>query len=425
MTARAVPGAAVPAPRAAQDEVRDGARAPLRLGHLIDSLVTGGAERLVVSFAETVAARPEIDLTVFVLRDADTPFRRELEALGTSVVALPGRSLADPRRFAALVLALRRRRIEVLHAHLASATILGAAAARLLGVPFAASVHNVRPSTRRVRSARQRLLNAALRAERTTRIAVGEKVAEAVAPDAGGRPFLVIPNAVPPSAIWAGGGRDAIRREVGLAPGDVGLLALGGIIGQKGYVDLVDAFARVAAAHPRATLLIVGAPTWRELSEALGRQVAEAGLEDRVRFLGLRGDVARLLHAADLFVSASHWEGAPVSLLEAMANGLAPVVTDVGDNALTLAGTGAPVVAPHDPAALARAIGALVADEGRRARVAAAARRRADEEYGTERWVDRLGALYREMAAGRSRAGTGSAGSAGSAGAAGSAGTAR
>ena len=52
-----------------------------------------------------------------------------------------------------------------------------------------------------------------------------------------------------------------------------------------------------------------------------------------LQFLGLRRDIPALLAAADVFISASHWEGAPVSLLEAMANGLPCVMTDAGDNA--------------------------------------------------------------------------------------------
>ena len=366
----------------------------LRLGCLIDSLVTGGAERLVVSFAEAVADRPEIGLTVFVLSDADTPFRREIEALGVRLVTLPGRSLVDPGRFARLVGALRRHRIEVLHAHLASATILGAAASAVQGSRFVVTVHNVRPSTRRVRALRGRLLRAALRANRTTRIAVGQKVAEATADEAGGKPFVIVPNAVPPSAVWTGGDRRAARRDLGLEDDDVGLIAVGLIIGQKGYADLIDAFGRIAARHPAAKLRIVGADGWPELKAELHRRVRDADLGGRVAFLGLRGDVLRLLAASDLFVSASHWEGAPVSLIEAMANGLPCLVTDVGDNARTLDGTGAAVVPPHDPEAFARALDALLSDDALRERVSAAVRRRAEGEFGTDLWVDRLLAIY-------------------------------
>jgi len=89
--------------------------APLRLGYVIDTLVTGGAERLVVTFAETVRTRPEVDLTLFVLSDRETPFRERLEKLGVRIVTLPGRNLVDPGRFIRLVNALRRHRIEYVH----------------------------------------------------------------------------------------------------------------------------------------------------------------------------------------------------------------------------------------------------------------------------------------------------------------------
>ena len=72
-----------------------------------------------------------------------------------------------------------------------------------------------------------------------------------------------------------------------------------------------------------------------------------------MHFLGLRRDIPDILAASDIFVSASAWEGAPVSLLEAMANGLPPVVTDVGENRRVLQDTGARLVPPRDPAALA------------------------------------------------------------------------
>ena len=377
------------------------AAAPMRLAYVIDSLVTGGAERLVVTFAEAVAAQDDIDLTVFVMADGDTPFRREIEGFGIRVVALPGRSLVDPLRFARLVGALRRHRIEVVHAHLTTSTVLGAAAAAVLRLPFAASVHNVRASTPRVRAVRRRLLGAALRSARTTRIAVGWKVAEATAAAAGGKPFLVIPNAVPASAVWTGGGREAIRAELDLDGDALALLAVGFIIGQKGYGDLIDAFAAVADRHPRAVLLIVGAVGWPDLKADLDARVARAGLEGRVRFLGLRSDVARLIHAADLFVSASHWEGAPVSLLEAMAGGLPCLVTDVGDNARTLEGTGIPTVPPEAPDRFAAELDALLSDPERRARIAGTARERIEAEYGTDLWIDRLRDTYRAMMDGR------------------------
>lgn len=369
-------------------------RPALRVGCLIDSLVTGGAERLAVTFAEAALQRPEIDLTLFSLSDAETPFRSELEALGTPIVTLPGRSLVDPARFLTLMRALRQHRTEILHAHLTSSTVLGAAAAALLRIPFVTTVHNVRPSTRGDGGWRKRLFAAALRSNRTTRIAVGEMVAEAARDTAGGKPFLVVPNAVSPGSVWAQGGREEIRRELGLAEDETALIAVGLIIGQKGYPDLIEAFARIAGEFPKTALLIVGAAGWPELKAELETQIAGHGLQERVRFLGLRRDVPRLLAGADIFISASHWEGAPVSLLEAMANGLPCVVTDVGDNRRTLAGAGAPVLPAGEPQALAEATMDIIRNPELRAEISASMRARVADEFGVDLWVDRLIGIY-------------------------------
>jgi len=63
---------------------------PLRLAWLIDSLVTGGAEKLLVTFAEEAMRRPDVRLTVVALSDKPGPFRAELEALGVDLVVAPG-----------------------------------------------------------------------------------------------------------------------------------------------------------------------------------------------------------------------------------------------------------------------------------------------------------------------------------------------
>ena len=370
-----------------------GAPGPLRVGYLIDSLVTGGAERLVVTFAEEARRRPELRLAVFVLNDRDTPFRERLRALGVEVVGCPGRSLVEPRRFRRLVSDLRARRIDYLHAHLASSTTLGAPAARLLGIPFATTIHNVRPSVRRTRAAKAWLYRRALRLPGVTRIAVGHAVAEAALADTGGRRCVVVPNAVSPASIAAPGARDGARRALGLGCERVAI-AVGAVIGQKAYDDLLAAFAEAMRRGPPMRLLVVGNAPEPERLERLRALAHDLGVADRVRFLGLRTDIPDLLAASDLFVSAAHWEGAPVSLLEAMANGLACAVTDVGDNARILEGTGSRVVAASDPGGLAGAMVELLSDDEARRRIGEAGRARAQREYGPGPWVDRLLGIY-------------------------------
>jgi L-malate glycosyltransferase len=368
---------------------------PLRLAWLIDSLVTGGAEKLVVTFAEEALRRPDLRLTILALSDQPGPFVEALRALGVDLVMLKAASLVSPRGFLALWRTLRARRIELVHAHLAAATILGSAVAPLLGAGFVTTIHNVRPSARRQSRVREALHRAALRRPGARLVAVGHAVAEANAAEAGARPFTVVPNAVPESSVWRGGDRVAARAEMGAGPDETLLLAVGLLIPQKAYPDLIDAFALLADARPGLRLAIAGAGDG-VYAPTLEARAAERGLGGRVRFLGLRRDVPRLLAAADLFVSASHWEGAPVSLLEAMINGAPCVMTDVGDNRLILEGTGCPTPPAGDPQAFAAALETMLDDPARRAACAEAARRRAREAFGVAAWVDRLTALYAE-----------------------------
>lgn len=383
----------------AHPTLRDSGHAgPLRLVWLIDSLLTGGAEKLAVTFAEEARRRPDLRLTVVALSDRPGPISDELRALGVDLVVMQGASLVSPRRFFRLWRLLRARRVEVVHAHLASSTVLGSAVSRLLGAGFVTTIHNVRPSARRQSRLRETLHRAALRRPDTRLIAVGKAVAEANAEEAGGRPFTIVPNAVSESCVWRGDDRAAARAEMGAGPDDVLLLAVGTLIPQKAYGDLIDAFALLAASRPELRLAIAGETRESVHAPTLFARAAERGLDARIRFVGLRRDVPRLLAATDLFVSASHWEGAPVSLLEAMINGAPCVVTDVGDNRLALEGTGCPTPPARDVAAFAAALEAMVADPARRAACAEAVRRRAREAFGVGPWVDRLTSVYAETA---------------------------
>jgi glycosyltransferase involved in cell wall biosynthesis len=120
----------------------------------------------------------------------------------------------------------------------------------------------------------------------------------------------------------------------------------------------------------------------------------------RVRALGWldRDAVAAALDEADIMVLPSVSEGLPVALLEARAHGTAVVATRVGGipEAIT-DGVDGVLVAPRDPAALARAIAQLASDPARRARLARAARESA-AEHGGEDTYERLDGLYRELA---------------------------
>jgi glycosyltransferase involved in cell wall biosynthesis len=136
-----------------------------------------------------------------------------------------------------------------------------------------------------------------------------------------------------------------------------------------------------------------------------GKRLAELAsrlqISSRVRFLGPRDDIARVMPAFDLLtLTSSYGEGFPNVVGEAMACGVPCVVTDVGDSA-ALVGDAGDVVPPRQPAALADAWRRLLTEpvHERRAR-GERARARIMREFSLPAIVRRYEALYERIACG-------------------------
>jgi len=120
--------------------------------------------------------------------------------------------------------------------------------------------------------------------------------------------------------------RREIRRELGLNEDDRILLTVGRLNFQKGYLDLAAVIPQILDAFPDVTFVWVGEGGQRAQLEKV---IRESGVANKVRLLGYRRDVPRLLRAADLFVFPTHFEGGQsFAVSEAMAAGLPIVSSD-------------------------------------------------------------------------------------------------
>lgn len=111
--------------------------------------------------------------------------------------------------------------------------------------------------------------------------------------------------------------RAAIRASLGIPQEAFMLVAVGELNDNKNHRAMIEAL--VLTHNPNAHLLICGIG---ERRQSLLVQAQTMGITDRVTLAGYRKDIASLHYAADVFLSASHHEGLPVSMLEAMAAGL-------------------------------------------------------------------------------------------------------
>lgn len=364
----------------------------MRVAHIIDGLGWGGAQKLLLTFTET-ASRRGIDTLVISLKPernkADVPER--LKAAGAKVIQLSYRKLFDPRAIPVLVSLLKNEQASVVHTHLSHSNILGSLAAKAVGIPAVSTLHNTRATVRTKLSMRIKIERYCLRGLTARVIAVGENVADVYRPLLGERALDVIPNAVSAGLRIDAQKRKAIRTEL-MGNSDRTLaIAVGRLQLQKGYRDMLSAFAQVHELHPRAFLIIVGVGS---LLDSLTEYCQSLGISDHVRFLGARGDVPELLAAADVFVNSSHWEGLSIAMLEAMAAGLPVVATAVGDAEILLSTGGGLLAEAQNPDAFARALTGMLDDPEKMCAMGRTARDYVERNYSAEAWLDKLMDCY-------------------------------
>jgi glycosyltransferase involved in cell wall biosynthesis len=313
----------------------------------------------------------------------------EARAAGLSCHEVAMRGPWDLAAVAQLAGCIRREGVSLVHTHSSIDAWVGGLAARLRGVPVVRTRHVSIPIRRGAvfRWLADRVV--------TSGEAIGAMVRAAGVPAAR---VVAIPAGVQLDGIDAAADAGpAVRRALGLGAPVVGSVAM--FRGSKGHQGLLEAFGRLAARRPGASLLLVGDGIRRAWVEQLAR---EMGLGGRVVFPGFRPDVPALLAAMDCFVLAStRTEGVPQSLLQAMAARVPVVASAVGGIPEVIEdGVTGLLVPPGDAAALAAAI-ERVLDEpaGARAR-AAAARALCERRFSHAAAIERLLAVYEELLGG-------------------------
>ncbi len=187
-----------------------------------------------------------------------------------------------------------------------------------------------------------------------------------------------------------------VAAEGGGSPRANAILFLARLVPQKAPEVLIDAFAMFARENPEWTLHLAGdGPMQTELVERVRRH----RIADKVTFHGLVRDPTTLLRSCRVFVLPSRFEGTPNSLLEAMAAGLACVVTDASPGPLTLIehGVSGLVVRTDDVADLAQALRQLAQNQDLCFKLAAAAIERTRPYHldnVAEEWLRLLFAPY-------------------------------
>jgi len=225
---------------------------------------------------------------------------------------------------------LKRENVDILHCHKHQATIYGTIAAKLAGVPVVFShVHGLNRS----KNPRRKFINWIVLKWATKIIAVANSVKEDVLKNnwaLSSDKLSVLENSVD-FECFANVAITKVEAKgrLGVIPPDAfvyGTIARFGLF--KGHSFLISAFEKVKKQVASAHLILVGDGL---LKEEIQKQVAKAGLDESVHFLGQRDNIAEIYKAIDVFVLPSIGsEGMPRVILEAMAAGVPCVATKVG-----------------------------------------------------------------------------------------------
>ncbi|HEY3765325.1 MAG TPA: glycosyltransferase [Gaiellales bacterium] len=368
--------------------------------------VSGGAERLIVH--QLLALDPaRFERTLIVTRwdpavaasAAGAGVIARLEAAGVRVAGIRRRSRVSPRAWLSVVRLLRRRGVDVLHSHKTGANYAAVVVGRLAGVPVIAHEHlahgdGVHFGLSRARKLADRHLMGRL-ATMVLCVSEADDARLVAVEHLPRRKVRLVPLGIPAPETCPPSRADA-RRELGLAQDDIVIVATAMLRPEKRHDVLVAALARLGPAGAGAVTLVTGDGVPRGALEAQAQSLA---LGARVRFLGTRTDVPRILAAADIGVLCSDREGTPLALLEYMQAGLGIAATRVGGVPdMIRDGREGLLVAPGSPAELAEALTRLCADPDLRYRLGAAARRRRHDTFDLPGFVHTLEELYGELA---------------------------
>lgn len=296
-----------------------------------------------------------------------------------------------------LIIIFRRERPDIVHCHMPITGVVGRIAAKLAGVPrIAYTCHGFlfnQPGPwwrRRLSLAAERFCG------RFTDVYM--TVSREEAEDA--KRLRIHPN-----PIAVGNGRDPavyqfdpeararLRTEFGVAEDECLIVVVARLVEHKGWLDLLDALPllegkwRVWAVGDR-----VAGDRGPDIKERL--QQAAAATNGRLQLLGMRSDIPAILSAADVFCLPSHFEGLPMSVIEAMMVGLPVVGTDIkGVRELVDHRQTGYLTAPAAPIGLAWFLNELIRDPAQGRALGVAGRQKALEHYTEDTVLSRIADL--------------------------------
>lgn len=362
--------------------------------HVVLGLEIGGLEAFVLDLTRAYAGT--VTSTIVCLRSKGAIMAKDTSHV--NIVRLDGEEAFSWALVWKLCALIRREQIDVVHTHNPGPHLYGALAGRFCGKPVIHTKHGRNYPDNRRKVYFNRLVTML-----TQRIIAVSQDAEAVCRDiesVPARKLRTILNGTDTRIFSRRSGGHDLRRELGLDD-DIPIIGIVARLSRiKNHSLLFRSALELSRRGVRYLLVVVGDGP---LEHDLRNEVVQLGLQDTVRFLGARSDVAQLYPQLDVFVLSSISEGVSLTLLEAMSCELPVVATRVGGNPEVVDDGVTGFIVEETPNGIADALERLVGSEdcaSLRRSMGQAGRSRVEARFSMEQTAAAYMEEYRELIGG-------------------------
>ncbi|MGL4732700.1 MAG: glycosyltransferase [Fusobacteriaceae bacterium] len=353
----------------------------MKILHIITSLELGGAEKLLTELIPLQKREAQVDL--LVLYDKENFFHLDSRVSRYN-------SKKSIKNVFEILRVIKKGDYDIVHAHLLHAQLWTAIARRFDFTPkrkYITTEHSTSNSRREKAIFRyfDRFLFSSYCRVVSISAAVKKSLMDWLEDERVER-YPVIENGIDLKLFYKGKGLD--REEIGIAQGETALIMVARLNRAKDHMTLLRAM-KILPLHYKLILAGEG-----EKGEEIQRAIEKMGLQQRVRLLGMRTDIADLFHTADVAVHSSHFEGFGITAVEAMASGIPLIASDVPGLGEVVRGGGL-LFAPGDEKELAEKIISLE-DENYRKMVSEREVEHS-KKYSLEKTAQEYLELYKEL----------------------------
>lgn len=295
---------------------------PIRVLQIVTQMNRGGLESMLMNYYRQID-RSQVQFDFIVHREERGAYDDEIEALGAKIFRLP-RLVPWSRTYlnALNIFFDTHRDYKIVHVHQDCLSSVALKAAKVHSVPVRIAHSHSSNQDKNLKYPIKLWYKRSISKYATTLFACGNEAGKWMFGDV---PYAVINNAIDATKY----AYDPCTRNTVRDMLELGNSFVVGHVGRfnppKNHPFLINAFAALLKQEPNSTLLLAGGGDGMARAQ---QQASDLGIADKVRFLGVRSDIAELMQTMDVFAFPSLYEGLPVTMVEAQAAGLPCVISD-------------------------------------------------------------------------------------------------